>query len=222
MTPTRNRRSNKHRGITALVIVMMVSISLAMAYAITRTQMVTTQLQSNSDLDALARQAALTGVASGLRTMSETTSWGGVTSTFTSTLGVGQSVTVSYAVGDPQLANTDPNWPFRVTLTSTGTATDPIHTTISATHQVQAVVQLLPCQLPAEPANFSTMVGYTVYQYSAGQLQPGVAVAAWPGRSGCKDNSSWGTTIRRPTPAQISISPTSIRCSTTATAITGR
>jgi hypothetical protein len=144
----------------------MLSIALAVAYSITRTQSVQIRLQSNTNLQAGAQQVALSGMAAGMRSMNEST-WGGITSTVSGTLGAAQSFTVSYQTGDPNLSSSDPDWPYRVTLVSTGTAVDPAHPTVTASHRILAVVHLLPRQLANEPASWATMLQYTVYQYTA-------------------------------------------------------
>jgi hypothetical protein len=152
-------------GVTVIVVLVMIVSSLALAYMIGRSQVATIRLQSNSDLDMLARQAAMTGFANGLRSMYEA-NWAGVGATISTTLNSQQSFTVTYTTGDALLTATDPNWPYRVTILVVGTAVDLSHP-VSATHRIQAVVQLLPRQLAAEPTNWSTMLQYTVYQYAA-------------------------------------------------------
>ena len=69
------------------------------------------------------------------------------------------------------LASTNTNWPFRVTMQAVGTASDPAHPTTAAYHGITAVLQLVPRQLTTEPTNWSTMVGYTVYQYTQDNFQ---------------------------------------------------
>jgi hypothetical protein len=159
----------KRRGVTILLVMGLLSVTLALSYVIMRAQVTTTVVQNNSNLDALARQAAATGMATAYRKMFDA-SWGGVTSVVSATLATGQSYSVTYATGDPNLGPSSPNYadfPYRVTLLSTGTAVDPAHPNVAATHRTQAVVHLIPRQLYAEPSAWSTMLQYTVYQYTA-------------------------------------------------------
>jgi hypothetical protein len=159
----------RRSGVTVIVVMVMIVSSLALAYMIGRSQVATIRLQSNSDLDLLARQAAMTGFANGLRSMYEA-NWAGIGTTVSTTLNSQQSFSVTYTTGDALLTATDTNWPYRVTILVVGTAVDPAHP-VSATHRIQAVVQLLPRQLTAEPANWATMLQYTVYQYANGTFE---------------------------------------------------
>ena len=132
----------RRTGVTVIVVLMMIVSSLALAYMIGRSQVAMVRLQNNSDLDLLARQAAMTGFANGLRSMHEST-WTGVGTAISTTLNSQQSFTVSYSTGDALLSTTDTNWPYRVTMLVVGKAVDLSHP-VSATHSIQAVVQLLP------------------------------------------------------------------------------
>jgi hypothetical protein len=158
-------RFDRRPGVTVIVVLMMIVSSLALAYMIGRSQVAMVRLQNNADLDLLARQAAMTGFANGLRSMHES-AWSGVGASISTTLNSQQSFTVTYTTGDALLTTTDTNWPYRVTMLVVGKAVD-LSSQVSATHGIQAVVQLLPRQLAAEPSNWSNMLNYTVYQYSA-------------------------------------------------------
>ena len=163
------KRMVRRAGVTVIVVLVMIVSSLALAYMIGRSQVATIRLQDNSDLNLLARQAAMTGFANGLRSMFEA-NWAGVGTPIRTTLNSQQSFSVTYTTGDALLSATDPNWPYRVTILVVGTAVDLAHP-VSATYKIQAVVQLLPRQLAAEPANWATMLQYTVYQYAAGTFE---------------------------------------------------
>ncbi len=123
----------RRSGVTVIVIMVMIVSSLALAYMIGRSQVATIRLQSNSDLDLLARQAAMTGFANGLRSMYEA-NWAGIGTTTSTTLNSQQSFSVTYTTGDALLTATDTNWPYRVTILVVGTAVDLAHP-VSATHQ---------------------------------------------------------------------------------------
>jgi hypothetical protein len=163
----RRRRSRRRSGFAVILVLALISITLALSYAMMRSQTTATQMQSNCDLNTLARQAALTGLSSGLRQMSQPT-WGGVSVTLTGNISSTSNYTVTYQTGDPSLTAASANyadWPYRVTVTATGYATDPAHPGVSATDRFQAVVRLIPRALKAEPPDWTAMQQYTVYQY---------------------------------------------------------
>ncbi len=151
---------------TVLVVMAVVSIALAMSYAILRSQTSTIQLQQNSDRTNQARQAALAGLSAGLRAM-RLSSWSGVGSTLAASVSTTDSYSVTFAAGDASLTPTSANYskyPYRVTLTSTGTSVDLAHVGVSTTWKAQAVAQLVAKELSPDPPNWSTMMGYTLYQ----------------------------------------------------------
>jgi len=152
--------------VTVLVVLALVSIALAMSYSIMRSQMVGMQLQANNSRGNQARHAALAGLSVGLRQM-RLSSWSGVGTPINGSISATDSYSVTFAAGDPQLASTDPDYgeyPYRVTVVSTGTSVDASQPTVFSTHQAQAVMKLIPRQLSPAPSGWSTMLGYTVYQ----------------------------------------------------------
>jgi hypothetical protein len=162
----RNRaRAKTRRGLSVIVIMGLISISLALSYTVLRTQTTTAQLQTNSNLRVQAQQAAITGFSIALRKMHES-AWPGIGSPVTGSLSPSQAYAVTFQTGDPALSTSDPDYPYRVTLVSTGSAVDLAHPTVAATSTVQAVVRLSPRQMPNEPTNWSAMTQNTVYQYA--------------------------------------------------------
>lgn len=167
-TMARRRRHLRRRsGFAVILVLALVSITLSLSYAMMRSQTMATKMQSNCDLNALARQAALTGLNTGLRQMSQS-SWSGVSATLTGNVSSTSSYTVTYQTGDASLTSASANyadWPYRVTVVATGYAIDPTNPGVSAADRFQAVVRLIPRALKDEPPDWSAMQQFTVYQY---------------------------------------------------------
>lgn len=167
----RNRaRLQSRRGITIVVALGLLSVSLALSYAVLRSQALATQVQSNGNLQARARAAAWTGFAAGLRAMHQS-DWTGVNTSATLRLNSSDSYSVSWTTGDASLTPGNAaywEYPYRVTLSVTGTSVDPLHSGVRATRQLTAVVRLSPRQLATEPPDWATMRQFTVYQWSNG------------------------------------------------------
>jgi hypothetical protein len=93
--------------------------------------------------------------------------WAGTGTTLSQSLGNDDGFHVTFTAGDASLAPGDDDYgeyPYRVTLLSTGYAEDPQDSSRSATYQVKAVVRLVPRMLSDQPTDWSTMQQYTVYQ----------------------------------------------------------
>ena len=156
----------RRRGVAVLIVLLLLSITLGLSYAMVRSQTTALQIQQNANVRVSARRAALTGLTVGLKKM-HTNAWcygDGVNTTLAGSIGDSLIYQVSYAAGDPSLAADDPDYPYRVTILSTGTATDPTDPERTSTHQARAVVQLVPRALAEEPDDWDTMQQYTVYQ----------------------------------------------------------
>ena len=124
----------------------------------------------------VAQQDAITGLTMALKKMTAS-SWAGVGSTYSGTLGPYDSFQVTYSTGDPSLNSASPNWsdyPYRVTLNAVGYSADPDNPQNTATYKVRAVVRLVPRALAAEPSNWATMLAYTFYQTTFGSVQVSV------------------------------------------------
>jgi hypothetical protein len=165
----RRRRSHR-RGVAIVLVLALVSIALAMSYALLRSQSLNILMQGNGNLRNEARQAALSGLATGLQKMSNS-GWAGVSSTFTGTLSSTDSYSVTFTAGDPNLTTQDANQPYRVTILSTGYATSSLlQSSQQASYRVRAVVALSPRQLGTQPTGWSTMVQNTLYQINNGSV----------------------------------------------------
>jgi hypothetical protein len=164
----KHRRPNR-AGVAVIVVLGLLTITLALSYALLRTQGTATLIARNSSRQLDAKLAAEAGLAAALRKMHED-NWSGVTSTLSATVDANSSYFVEFATGDAALTPTDPNYseyPFRVTITSTGTATDPQQPALQTTYRLQAVVQLIRRAFrTSNPANWNNYLQSTVYQWS--------------------------------------------------------
>ncbi len=150
-----------------LVVLLLISMALGLSYAAMRSQYMALLIHRNFDRRASARQAAVTGLTIAIKKMHKS-DWAGVDTTLTGSLGSYESFQVTYTTGDQSLHSGHPdyeNFPYRVTLLSTGYAADPDNPTCIATHQIRAVVRLIPRALADEPANWDEMMKYVLYQY---------------------------------------------------------
>lgn len=167
MNAAQRRLGAARRGVSYIAVLGILSVSLALSYSVIRTQSSVILLQRNSDRRAEARQAAMSGLAEGLRRMHRT-SWSGVDATFSGWISDTQRYDVRYTAGDDSLTQTTAEYgelPYRVTVTATGYAADVSSTAVIGSYQIRAVVRLAPVALPAEPAGWSTVQQYTLYQW---------------------------------------------------------
>ena len=160
-----------------LLVLLMVIVAMALSYAVMREQYTATTLSSNAGLGMSARQAALTGMSMALKSM-QSSSWTGVGSSLNQSLGTNAQFQVTFTTGDPSLLTNgqlnhtnDGDYPFRVTVVSVGSVTDPGNPNRVSSYTIQAVVRLVPRALAAEPANWTTMCGYTLYQWTSGNFK---------------------------------------------------
>lgn len=152
----------------AVVLVLgMIAMTLAVSYALLRAQADTIRSSSNTELRSEARQAAWTGLAAALRRMNQSSNWSGADSTLAGTINTFQSYSTLYTTGDASITADSADaadWPYRVTITSTGYAVDPNASTTTTTYKVEAVVKLVPRKLQDNPSPWATMQNYVVYQ----------------------------------------------------------
>ena len=170
----RNSQARKsRRGVAVIIVLTIIAITMSMSYAILRSQSTIVRIQSNSNLRGNARQAAMTGYLVALRKIQDA-SWAGADTTFTGNAAANMTYSVSYVTGDASLTSTSSDYseyPYRITMTVTGTATDPTNSAASVTDHIQAVLKLVPRALQAEPTNFSSITQYTVYQTDTQHFQ---------------------------------------------------
>ena len=163
--------SRRRRGMALILILGMLAITIAVSYSLLRSQVQTTLLQTNTQTNNLARQAAETGLNYAIRKLT-TDTWGGVGTTLTGNVDSQSSYSVSYTAGDASLVAGDPNYselPFRVTVTSTGTAYISGDNTLPTTYTMTAVLQLVRRGLntSATPGLWSAMNNFTCVQWNS-------------------------------------------------------
>jgi hypothetical protein len=163
-------RPNRRRGVTIIFVLALIAVTMALSYSLLRTQVTAMQIQANSNQRTLSRQAAMTGLSAALRQM-QLQAWiddGGVGSTLSGQINVDESYFVTFSTGDPMLTPSHPDYedfPYRVTVLSTGYAVDPANADTIASHQVQAVVQLVPKQLSSQPSSWADIQNYSLFQF---------------------------------------------------------
>ncbi len=151
---------------TILIVLGLIAITLALSYAMMRSQTTSVLIQMNAGRREDARQAAVAGTNIALGKMHRS-DWAGVDTNLAGDLGDFSSYEVTFAVGDASLAPGDPDYeeyPYRVTLTSTGYCADPSNPSVRAMHRIRVVVRLVTRQLTDAPPEWDTIQQYTVYQ----------------------------------------------------------
>lgn len=149
-----------------LVVIGLLSIGVALSLAMSYGQGTTLRVQSSANRRDGARQAALTGLTVALGKMHRT-GWAGVGTTLTGSVSGTETYAVSFTAGDDSLTAGSASYgelPYRVTLLSTGYATDPGNSASVASYRMRAVVKLIPRALSSEPSFWSTARTYTTYQ----------------------------------------------------------
>ena len=163
----RIRRRSKSCGFAVVIVLGVISVALAIAYSMMRTQTMTMVLQNNSRRRSAAQQAANAGISAALQKINSA-SWAGIGTTQNGQLSTTDSYVVNFVAGDPSLSATHPDWleyPYRVTIESTGYSADPTDATVRATHRARAVVQLVRRQMSPAIAGWSDVQNHTIYQW---------------------------------------------------------
>lgn len=162
------RRRPIRRGMAVVVVLGLLSITLALSYSMLRTQVTCVQIQSNSLRRSKAQLAAMTGIQTALQAMSQP-DWAGVGVPVVGSVSNTDSYAVTVETGDPSLDPSQPDYdeyPYRVTLTSTGTARDPANPNQQSIHRTRVIVQLVRRKLADPPPGWSQVLPYTLYQWS--------------------------------------------------------
>jgi hypothetical protein len=164
----RASRGADRRGATIVLVLGLLAVTLAVSYAMMRTQATSLQIQTNQERRGDARQAALTGMAVALRRIHDA-DWAGVDTPVSGTLADGSIYEVEFATGDDALQAGDEDfdeYPFRLTLTSTGYAIDSSDSGRRSEYRVEAVVQLVRRAFAAEPAAWTNLNSFTLVQWA--------------------------------------------------------
>jgi len=150
------------------MVLGLLAITLAISYATLRGQGTTIELARNNGRSLDARVAAQSGLSAAIRKMSET-SWGGIGSTLRSNVSDSAWYQVTFTTGDSKLLRGDSqfgDYPFRVTVESTGYSADPLNAAIQSQHKSRCVVQLVRKKMLAEPSDWSNLTNFNVYHFS--------------------------------------------------------
>lgn len=172
------RQRRTRRGMALLLVMGLLSIGVALALAMTYGQGTTLRVQSNGSRRDDARQAAMTGLTVALGKMHRS-SWVGAGNTLAGTVSGTQTYAVTFTAGDDSLTAASTNYselPYRVTLLSTGYATDPSNSASPGTYRIRAVVKLVPRALSSEPGFWSTARTFTTYQADDDDFRIGLPV----------------------------------------------
>lgn len=156
------------RGIAVVMVLGLLAITLAISYATLRGQGTTVELARNNGRSMDARVAAQSGLSAALRKMSEN-AWSGIDSTIRSNVTDNSWYQVTFTTGDSKLLRGDAlfsEYPFRVTIESTGFAADPLNAAIQSQHKSRCIVQLVRKKLLAEPTGWSNLTSCNVYHFS--------------------------------------------------------
>lgn len=155
----------QRQGASIVFVLCMIALTLGASYAIVRSEMSSVRIQQNSGRRGLARQAAMQGLSVAMRKMQES-GWS-ITHTLSGSLSATESYQATFTVGDNSLTSSHPDYgdfPYRVTIISTGTSVDSQNPQAKAVHRVRAVMRLVPKQLASSPSDLSTITNYTVFQ----------------------------------------------------------
>lgn len=169
-TVMRSRVVRQRAGVAVVIVLGLLAVTLALSYAMLRSQTTIETMQRNDGFRSTARQAAQAGLTAGLRAM-HGARWAGVDTPLSGKFDDNTSYTVTYQTGDASLKTTDADYdeyPYRVTVTSKATATDPATPAVQSTYTSQAVVQLIRRKLADQPSAWTAMQPYTVYQWGTG------------------------------------------------------
>ena len=167
----RNPQAAVRNGMAVVLVLGLLALTLTLSYAMLRMEYQVQQSQTNISGQDRARLAAVTGVSIAMRQMHDGT-WAGVGSSFQGVTEAGAEYTVAFSTGDPGLTSSHPDYaeyPYRVTISSLGTAADLSQSGIQNSFQVTAVAQLARRKINASttPTRWSQLNNYTVYQWNA-------------------------------------------------------
>src|SRR5262245_18393783 len=162
-------RRHRPRGVAVVIVLGLLAVTLAISYATLRGQGTTSQLARNNSRALDARVAAQSGLAAALRKVSEN-AWAGVDTPLSSNVTNHSWYQVTFTTGDADLNAANPQYgefPYRLTINSVGTASDPTNAAVRAEHKSRCVVQLVRKKLVSEPANWASLTNKNVYQYGS-------------------------------------------------------
>lgn len=150
-SPPARTRVRCRRGFALVIVLGLVAITLGLSYTLMRSESFDHHVQRNQLRAGDARAAAQAGVTLALRKLHDplsSNSWAGADTTFSGNCDPDgrQRYEVEFKTGDDRLTAASADWPeypFRLTITSTGYATDPLNTSSLSAYRIRAVVQLV-------------------------------------------------------------------------------
>ncbi len=169
-TPEIHPQCGRRRGVAVLVVMLLLSITLALSYASVRSQYTGLLIHQNAQRRGSARHAAMVGMTMAIKSMHQE-SWVGVDNAISGTLSENEGYTATFTTGDPSLSEGDPDYddyPYRVTVVSTGYVIDSDNPARTSQYQIQAVLQLIPRALSDEPDGFEDLSNYSLCQSRSG------------------------------------------------------
>ena len=164
--PLKGRRSSRRGGFAIVMVLTLLSLTLGLSYAMLRTQTTEAIIHNNAGRSESARNAALAAVSIALRQL-HSDSWAGADTSTSGNLSTTQSYAIQYTTGDPSLTPGSPNfdeYPYRITITATGIATDPNNPQIQSKYKVQVITQLVRNSIHPAPAGWAPMATNTLFQ----------------------------------------------------------
>jgi hypothetical protein len=167
--PCRTNDGRQRRGIAVVLILGLLAVTLAVSYATLRGQGTTSQLAANNSRGLDAREAARSGLAAALQKISDT-GWAGVGVPLSANVTPNSWYEVTFTTGDAKLTAGNPSYseyPFRLTIESTGYAADPTNPAVRSIHKSRCVTQLVRTWMQPSPSTWTTLSNYTVHQWSS-------------------------------------------------------
>lgn len=187
------QKNSSRRGMSIVVVLCLIAITLGTSYALMRLEYTGSRIQQNTNRRDLARQAAMIGISVAMRTMQQT-GWAGVSTTLTGNVSSQESYQVTYTAGDSTLTSSSPSYtdyPYRVTLDSTGTSADSSLPGLRGTYRIKAVVRLVPRKLVDGPTELASMATHPLYQTDSDTFKMQVPLRI-EGPTRIQGNMSWG------------------------------
>lgn len=169
--PKQPNKRKPRRGIAVLLVLGILSITMAMSYAMLRTRTQAELLQDNFSKQNDARLAAEAGLTRGLKAIA-LSSWAGADVPLSGSLDGQTSYRVTFQYGDASLNSTSANYaeyPYRLTITSIGTAVDKTNSQIQTKYTLKAVVQLVRKKVQDQSSAWTSLLNYTLMQWNAGR-----------------------------------------------------
>lgn len=169
-SPRKTSKRSSRRGMAVVVVLGLLAITLALSYSMMRTQSMTLLIERNVSRRTLAEDAADAALSLAIAAM-HNSNWAGVDVPLSGNLGNNCAYVATFTTGDSNLTAASPNYsefPYRVTITATGIATDPSDPLIDVRHTKTAVLSLRRRALQSSPSNWTMVRSNTVFSWGTG------------------------------------------------------